>query len=231
MAHGEPIGERAVVGPEVRTLRITLDPEQIRELRAEPESPSTKSWRASVKTGLLWFIDSGLPAILTAVGLVIFFVPDLKPREPLPPPSTLGATLSDVRLEERTMRDGKPALLISYDVEFAAYKGHIGLIEWAVVDAATLQRYDLGNNRDNPILANHDGGQVIAEAPTDRASGQILVPVPLAARCVFVRVYVSEPKEDDSRTRLDYADTVPFDTHDPTNQSCAGLTVRSTPIF
>jgi hypothetical protein len=161
--------------------------------------------------------------LATLLTVAFLLVPRLKPAPPLPPPSTLGATLGDVRLEERAAHsDGTRYLLVSFDVAFAAYKGHEGLIEWAAFDAQTLQRYDLGANRDNPSLPNADGGKVVAEAPTDRVSGTIDVPVPLKAQCIFVRVYVSEPKKDGSRTRQDYADTAPFDTHDPANGSCAG---------
>jgi hypothetical protein len=191
-----------------------------------PDKPVAKPWTSRIPNWLFWAADKLTPAIVAVLGLTFLVAPGLKPP---PPPSTLGATLSDVRLEERTVRDGKPFLVISYDVEFAAYQGHSGLIEWVVFDAATLRRYDLGTDQDNPALPNMDGGAVIAEAPTDRASGQILMPVPLKSGCIFVRVYVSEPKKDGSRTRLDYADTAPFDMHDPANRSCAGLVASPTP--
>jgi hypothetical protein len=217
VAHGKADRGGTVAVPEVPTPRIG------------PDEPVVKSWHSRIPRWLFWAADKLTPAIVAVLGLAFLVAPGLKPKEPPPPPSTLGANLSDVRLEERTVRDGKPVLLISYNVEFAAYKGHTGSIEWVAFDAATLQRYDLGTDQDNAALPNQDGGQVIAEAPTDRASGQIQVPVPLKAQCIFVRVYIAEPKKASSSTRLDYEDTAPFDTHDRANPSCAGLEASLTP--
>lgn len=212
-------GEKATV----RWASVAPSPNRVRLQRVR----GTVSERAK-KPGRIErigkFATATASALLTVLTVVFLLIPRLKPDEPSPPPSAFGATLSDVRLEERAANpDGTRFLVISYDVEFAAYKGHEGLIEWAAFDAATMQRYDLAANRDDPTLGNQDGGRVIAEAATDRASGRFPVPVPFESRCLFIRVYVSEPKEDGSRTRQDYADTAPFDTHDPSNQSCAAI--------
>jgi hypothetical protein len=217
MADGDKATDKwASVAPTPNRVRL----QRVRALAPERAKKSRLFERIGKIT------TAALSALATLLTVVFLLLPRLKPDEPAPPPSAFGATLSDVRLEERAANpDGTRNLVISYDVEFAAYKGHEGLIEWAAFDAATMERYDLAINRNDPLSGNQDGGKVIAEAATDRASGSFPVPVPLQAKCLFIRVYVSEPKKDGSRTRQDYADTLPFDTHDPSNRSCATLGV------
>jgi hypothetical protein len=233
MAHGDAGGDRAAVGTVATSSIVTLSPDQLLELLDAAAAPGkAKSGVGELgRIGQLGFVTAAvLSALLTLLTVVFLLVPRLEPAKPLPAPSSLGATLNDVRLEERAVRpDGTLSLLVSYDVEFAAYKGHEGLIEWSAFDAQSLQRYDLEANRIDPTLPNVDGAKVVADAPTDRASGTINVPVPLKSQCIFVRVYVSEPKKDGTMTRQDYADSAPFDTHDPSNRSCAGLSGDATP--
>ena len=154
-------------------------------------------------------------ALATLLGVVFLLVPRLKPAEPPPPPSVLGATVSNVALEERVQpQDGPAYFVVSYDVEFVGFKGKESKLEWAGFDARTLQRVALAAppGPGNPVAAK-------AEAPNDRVSVQIRLLVPREGGCIFVRVYAYDA--DDAR--LDFADTPPFDTHDPANRACAGL--------
>ncbi|GIW04393.1 MAG: hypothetical protein KatS3mg059_1013 [Thermomicrobiales bacterium] len=157
-------------------------------------------------------------AVSTLIGALIIFFPELR-REP---PAALGATLANVALEERAVpTQAGLANLISYEVEFVGYKRKRGYIKYAVFDAATGRRIDPPLSPDPEAPHYYPVGPVIPEAPNDRASANFPVPIPRQAQCVFVRVYAFE--EDDATTRLDFADTPPFDTHSATNRACAGL--------
>jgi hypothetical protein len=157
-----------------------------------------------------------LTAVSTLIAILLYLFPDLS-REP---PASVGAILAEVALEERrVVSNGVPANKISYDVELAGYKEKQGSLKYAVFDAAKHQRID------PPPTADPAGPQFVtigplqSEAQQDRASGHFYVAIPAQAQCVFVRVYVFE--DEAGTTRLDYADTVPFDTHFATNQHCA----------
>lgn len=161
-------------------------------------------------------------AISTMIGALVIFFPDLS-REP---PAALGATLGEVALEERAVPTANGlANLISYEVEFVGYKKKRGYIKYAIFDARTGRRIDPPLSTDPEAPHYYPVGPVIPEAPNDRASANFPVPIPRQAQCIFVRVYAFE--EDDAVTRLDYADTPPFDTHSATNRACADLAAGS----
>jgi hypothetical protein len=157
-------------------------------------------------------------AVSTLLGTLFIVFPELK-REP---PPALGATLGSVALEERRVLVGdEVANLISYEIEFVGYKKKRASIQYAVFDAIRQRRIDPPVSGDPAAAKYLEVEPIIPEAPNDRASANFLVPLPSgAAQCVFVRVYVFE--EDDAVTRLDYADTPPFDTHLATNAACGG---------
>jgi hypothetical protein len=155
--------------------------------------------------------------------------PELRPDAP---PTILGASLSNVALEERRTTVLPPGYcvtsqvpsgtaqpeynIVSFDVEFIGFKGDITRTEWVEFDADTGERVGQPGNRPGPNIR--------PEAPNDRATGQICVGVLVVPRCVFVRVYLYE---EDGTTRLDYADTEPFDTKYANGRTCKSDPVAS----
>jgi hypothetical protein len=211
--------DRANGTPRIRTLEIgPLQSEEHRD--AMPRGGKGRSRRPIGPNAQLFgaALLSLATAVSTLIGALIIFFPELR-REP---PAALGATLVEVALEERAVPAGNGlANLISYEVEFVGYKKKRGYIKYAVFDAMTGRSIDPPPSADPQAPRYYPVGPVIPEAPNDRASANFPVPIPRQSQCVFVRVYAFE--EDDAITRLDYADTPPFDTHSATNRACADL--------
>jgi len=211
-ANGSPQIRSLSLGPVVERGQAGTMPEEGNERSSQRRAigPSAQLLGAALL--------SLATAVSTLIGALIIFFPELR-REP---PAALGATLVEVALEERAVpASAGLANLISYEVEFVGYKKKRGYIKYAVFDAATGRRIDPPPSPDPDAPRYYPVGPVIPEAPNDRASANFPVPIPRQAQCVFVRVYAFE--EDDATTRLDYADTPPFDTHSATNRACAGL--------
>jgi hypothetical protein len=171
---------------------------------------------------------AGLPALATLLGIVLDWFPALRPD---PPPAALGATLSEIALEERAVRmeNDQPVsvLVVSFDLEFTGYKGDYGYVNWALIDPSTQKRIP---PRDWEFPPRGDDTVVAPEAPNDRLSEFVEIPLPKSGRCVNVRIYVYDDKQGDpNRTRLDYGDTLPIHTHDST-ESCGTEPVAPPPI-
>jgi hypothetical protein len=174
-----------------------------------------------------WLVVTGLASLIslfTLLGLVADWIPGLKSE---PPPPELAVKLGDVRLEERTTDEyGFDLLAVSFDADFTGYKGKRIPVEWAAFDPNGQVRLAL-----DPIPGNvtdrgtWDGGAIRAEAKNDQANIRIEFRPPNQGQCLLVRIYVY----DDDLTRLDYADSKPFDTDDPGNARCQQPTAVATP--
>lgn len=173
-------------------------------------------WARATGATLLGIL-TGLAAIGTFAGALIYYFPELR-RDP---PVALGATLSDVRLEERDVAiEEGVANRVSFTVEYIGYERKEGYVGYAVFDAADLKRVSPPANDANRVFREM---LLEPEAPNDRASYSIDVPLPPSRQCVFVRVYIFG--SPDEQYRLDYSDTEPFDTHESSNERCIALGV------
>jgi hypothetical protein len=98
--------------------------------------------------------------------------------------------------------------VVSYIISFTGYKKDRIHVEWAAIDANSLERVKLAPSvplsTQNP--ENGVASDVEADADTDRGRGRIEFAVPLEGDCIFVRVFAY----DTDYNRLDYGDTDPF---------------------
>jgi hypothetical protein len=212
------------VGPDGRVRGVTLAP-----IGAVNTGASTPGSSASGQNGLSLpqFFMTGLglstalgwsARMLTTVAVIIGTLaaaapildavyaiwPELRPEQPA---AVLGMTVSDVQLEERRVPcEGTLCNLVSFDLQLVGYTGGVSTIEWAAFDPVTERRVAIiGNDSEN-----QSGPQIKTEAENDRISIALPIPIPIEHRCVFVRVYVYD---DTNKTRTDYGDSPPFDTH------------------
>jgi hypothetical protein len=217
----------------VGTLTFLVEPEQtagVLMATLNPWSTAETSGNSSADRGsktlgrIGQFVGLG-GGVFAALSAFYLLFPGARPEEP---PIALGAVLDNVAIEERRTTEmpsgycqyaGESALLgtnarvlsiISFDIEFIGYKGDQTAVKWAVFDPESGERV-------SPEL--NAGPTIRPEAPNDRATGQVCVPVPSQARCVVIRVYLYE---EDQTTRLDYADTAPFFTGRNDRGACDG---------
>jgi hypothetical protein len=182
--------------------------------RREIDLRAALGWSGRLLTTMAVVIGT-LAAAAPILDAVYNIWPGLRPEGPA---AALGMIVDDVQLEEGfvpcTAIPGT-CHLVSYDLQLIGYSGAKSLVEWAAIDAETLQRVALPGgttaNRPEPPI------EIVTEASSDRLSGSLEIPVPFEGECIIVRVYVYD---DTDKTRVDYADTPPFDTHDPT-ASCS----------
>ncbi len=173
---------------------------------------ATLDWSARILTTMAVVIGT-LAAAAPILDAVYGIWPALRPEGPA---AALGMIVDDVRLEEAFVGcDGGIGTchLISFDLQLIGYSGAKSVVKWAAIDPETLRRVALPGG----TTENRDGPPIETEASSDRLSGSLKIPVPFERECIIVRVYVYDETGD---TRVDYGETPPFDTHEPT-ESCA----------
>jgi hypothetical protein len=170
---------------------------------------------------LAWLGFTSLLAILTlatSLATLVGLAADFFIHGPEP---ALSVQVNDVRLEERFEDErGFEWLVISFEAAFTGYHDKQILVEWAAFDPFERARVSLDPPPDvnSTERGNWDGGMIEAEATNDQVNHDLIrFVVPDEGRCLFVRVYVY----DEDYTRLDYADSLPFDTHDARGTRCA----------
>jgi hypothetical protein len=211
------------VGPDGRIRGVVLTP-----IGTEPSQSITAGVVESVQKGLTLpqaLMTGGLGTalgwsarLLTIVAVIIGTLaaaapildaayaiwPGLRPAQPA---AVLGMTVSDVQLEERRVPCGGALCnLVSFDLQLVGYTGGVSTIEWAAFDPETERRVAIASDD----AGNQLGPQIRTEAENDRLSISLPIPIPIERRCVFIRVYVFD---DTNKTRTDYGDSQPFDTH------------------
>jgi hypothetical protein len=179
--------------------------------------------------GIVTAVLVGIAAVGPVLDMLYAVRPDLRPEGP---PVARGVTLADAALEERsvTCYDGAACNRVGYDIEFLGYHRDRVEIAWAAFDPVTLRRVDLEARGAPAVGKDKVELFAVAEAPSDRASNFIDVPIPAAGACIFIRISVFDVFDGQSAggskegsgfgTRLDVAETRPFHTHDPT-ATCA----------
>jgi hypothetical protein len=178
--------------------------------RAEVSEPRARS-RARSVIGVATWVGGMASAIAAILGVVFILAPGLKPDEP---PSSRGASLSDVVVErgvtfaQYLQRLGvdqggyderylaRVGVFVRFNVGITGYKGDDLPLRWAMFDSRTRAQ-----------VADSETTTLRAEATQDDASWQVWAPLPHRKGPFYIQLQLFE---EDSRVALATARTDVF---------------------